>query len=922
MRRLLVFIVAVIALAPVVRAQPVGVSRVLSTFDFEERRLGNVEDLPMHWTKVDGPGLPHYVNGRLSSDLARGGKYSFKFELNGGGLVYRYPAGQIRVQTGAHYRVEGFVHTSPLPNARAQIVAYLTDVDGHTIDGTTRKSQLFATPPDGEPWKRLGVELSADSPDATFLVIELCLLQPEQYASSTLGRQALFDQDIRGAAWWDDVTVAQVPKVRMFTDRPGNVFSRTDPLRLQVLVSDRFTDDLSAQLVIRDATGRTVFQRSGEAMSMATAETLSPGRKQLTLNLPDLPTGWYEAVLVMSSQGQYVGEQTLDLIRLADANGRLPADPRFGVDATQLPFEAWNELTRVLPYLGAGRVKLAVWGKAGDVQQVDPQAFDSVLEKLQELRITPTGCLIDLPPDIAKRESGSSWRQLPHADRALWQPQLAYLIARHANHLDRWQLGADGTDAFVTQPEMRQVYRTIYNEFANLVQHPDLAMPWPAWYDFEGELPATIALSVPSDVLPQQLPLYIQDIRGREGHNLSIALEPVARERYGREVQIRDLAERFCYALVSGADRIDLPLPFTASRPDGDADDGAAPKKIESDSDLEKQPAEMLMILRTLMRVLGGSEFKGKVPIAEGVEAFLFDRGGQGILMLWDRGSQAGVKDLPLNFGPGAARVDLWGNVTPLLNSGVGSRELGVGKNGGGDASPTSDPRPPTPESSDTVAVSVGPMPFFLVDIDGPLAQLRASVRLDNEKVESSFKEHVRKLIFVNPYHTAISGTVKLKVPPGWTINPPTLSFTLNPNERCERELHIQFPYNSFAGNKTIAAQFSVQAERNSTFTLPITVKLGLTDVGLQTLALRDGKDVIVQQMVTNYGDKPIDYTAFAVFPGQARQERLVTNLGPGRTTIKKYRFADVERSPKLRVRSGVKELAGTRILNEEVEIQ
>src|SRR3954468_20868889 len=115
--QLLLLAALIVLTAARASAQPAGVSRVLSTFDFEERRLGNVEDLPMHWTKVDGPGLPHYVNGRLSSDLARGGKYSFKFELNGGGLVYRYPAGQIRVQTGAHYRVEGFVHTSPLPNA-------------------------------------------------------------------------------------------------------------------------------------------------------------------------------------------------------------------------------------------------------------------------------------------------------------------------------------------------------------------------------------------------------------------------------------------------------------------------------------------------------------------------------------------------------------------------------------------------------------------------------------------------------------------------------------------------------------------------------------------------------------------------------------------------------------------------------------
>ena len=87
-------------------AQPAEVKRVLRTFDFEERRLGNKEDLPMHWAKVEGKGLPHYVNGRLATDAARSGTHSFRFDLNGGGLAYRYGPGRIRVQAGAHYRVE------------------------------------------------------------------------------------------------------------------------------------------------------------------------------------------------------------------------------------------------------------------------------------------------------------------------------------------------------------------------------------------------------------------------------------------------------------------------------------------------------------------------------------------------------------------------------------------------------------------------------------------------------------------------------------------------------------------------------------------------------------------------------------------------------------------------------------------------
>ena len=241
--------------------------------------------------------------------------------------------------------------------------------------------------------------------------------------------------------------------------------------------------------------------------------------------------------------------------------------------------------------------------------------------------------------------------------------------------------------------------------------------------------------------------------------------------------------------------------------------------------------------------------------------------------------------------------VDLWGNVTPLAKT---NRDAETGQ----------------------VQLEVGPMPVILLGVDGPMAQFRASVAFDRPLIESSFKAHSRRLRFNNPYRQAISRTVRLKGPAGWTINPPTITFSLNPGEALDREISIEFPYNSFAGPKTIIADFDLQADKTQIFSVPITLQLGLSDVGMQTLALRDGDDVIVQQMITNYGDKPIDYTAFAVFPGQARQERLVTNLGPGHTTLKRYRFTDVKITPEARVRSGVKELVGTRILNEEVEIQ
>jgi len=884
-------------------AQPADVNRVLRTFDFEERRLGNAEDLPMNWNKVEGTGLPHYVNGRLATDRARSGKYSFRFDLNGGSLIYRYDAGRIKVQPGAHYRLEGYVRTTVLPNARARISAYLVDIDGNPLPGTTQHSEVYAARHDDEDWRLLGVDLSADSPKAASMVVELAVLQPQLYTSNTLGQRSLFVQDIHGSAWFDDVTVSQVPRVRISSDRPGNIFRRGDPMRLQVVVSDRFTDDLAAQLVVHDAVGKRVYQRSG-ALEIADAEVLGPGRKRVWLLIPELPAGWYRVSLEMTSRGQYVGDQVLDVIQLADAAPPMPPDDRFGVVATDVPFAAWRELPEVVSTMGAGRVKLAVWNKNEDVLDADPVAFDRMLVRLQDLRVTPTACLVDLPPKIADRlavqarlreaeqaftgakptgpVADSAWPQLLKANNDDWQPELAQLIARHATHLERWQLGADGSDAFVTQPGMREVYDRVYREFSKLVSQPDLAMPWPAWYELDGKLPASVALSVPPQVLPHQIPLYMQDLRSQQGHNLSLTLQLLDRKQYGRDVQIRDFAQRMIYALAADARRIDIALPFTAQ--------GGA-------TDLDKHPQEMLLIARTLMTALGGSTFKGKVPIAEGVEAFLFDRGGQGILVLWDRGDTGGIKPLAINLGEHPLRMDLWGNVSPLLS-------------------------PEEARESGTTQLAIGPTPILLLDVDAQISLLRASVALDRPLLESSFQSHTRRLRFTNPYRVAISGSVKLKAPTGWTINPPTHTFSLNPGESFDHELTIEFPYNSYAGTKTIDVQFALQADRTSNFSVPLTLKLGLSDVGMQSLALRDGNDVIVQQTIQNYGDRGIDYSAFAIFPGQARQERLVTNLGPGRTTIKRYRFKNVKVAPGMKLRVGVKELSGSRILNDEVEVQ
>jgi hypothetical protein len=894
MRHALIAILAALSFSAA--AQPVGVDRVLRNIDFEERRLGNNEALPMHWVKVEAAGFPHYVNGHLASDQAHGGEYSFRFDLNGGSVVYRYEAKQISVNPNASYRIEAWVRTTVLEHARARVTGYLTDLDGHPLVSSVRHSELYTARITDEPWKKLSFDLTSLSPQAAYLIIELELLQPEIYAESSLGQHTLYPQDIHGSAWFDDVTVSQIPRVNLTTGHAGNLFRRGEPIELSMEIHDAFTDDLTVQMIVRDAAGKVVHQRSGIAdMTAHGGKSLS--RSQLLL--PDLPAGWYEVAMSMSSQGQPLGVRSLNLVRLNDDAFTWSPDERFGLIATDLPFESWTELPGVLPYLGVGRVKLGVWSKTADAERINPEAFDIALGKLRELQIRPTACLLDLPPAINRkidehqghnsnldtRTPAASWMRLLKARDEDWHPPLEDLIARHATHLDRWQIGPDGSDLFVTRPGMREVYAKVYAEFASLIRKPDLAMPWPAWYELDRKLASTVAVTVPSSVLPHQLPLYMQDLRSTDAQNVSLTFQLLDRDKYGRDVQVRDMAQRIIYALSANADRIDLPHPFTTVAP-----------AEGTDGDTTQQPQDLFPILRTVLTTLGHAKFVGRVPIADGIEAFLFDRSGQGILVLWDNGRAGTVRQLPINLGDSPRMMDLLGNEIPLVR-------------------PVNDP------ITGTVQLVVGPMPVFLTNIDGPLAQLRASVALDRPLIDSTSAAHMRHIRFKNTYPIHITGSFKLKAPARWSITPSIQDFALNPGEVFDREVSIEFPLSSPAGPRTIDAEFFVQSEKATKFTMPLAVKLGLTDLGMQTLALRDGPDVVIQQIIQNYSDKSLDYNAFAIFPGRARQERLVAALGPGQSTVKRYRFNDVTVPKGSMVRVGVKEIDGSRLLNDEIEV-
>ncbi|HEY0008976.1 MAG TPA: hypothetical protein VGB55_09665, partial [Tepidisphaeraceae bacterium] len=534
--RTLILLIALL-LAAHAGAQPSQVTRVIQSFDFEERGRGNVEDLPMGWSKLEGSGLPHYVNGRLSSDRASSGRHSFRFDLDGGSLIYRYPSGKIPASPGSTFRLSTRVSAAPLANARARLTGYFTDIDGRPIKSSVQHSRSYAGDAEGT-WATLEMDLTAGD-DAAWVVIELGLVQPAVWRQTTLGQSALFEQDIQASAYFDDVSIAQVPQVRLTAGRLGNVFFRSDAPHIKVSIQDRFTQDLVAHLTLHDAEGKSIYQRNG-ALDLLDG----PGGAKLTVvELPELPAGWYRASLRLSSRGTLVSEQVIDFVRLADDGVRVDPDPRFGVIATEWPMNQWNALPKLLPMLGTARVKLGVWTEAGEVDQMTKPKFSQLLEQLRDLRITPTACILAPPPAVAVMVGGSTWDHLLKAPPAAWQPSLSFMVSRYAGFIDRWQFGSDDQAGnFAADANLRTAYAAVRGQFEQLMEKPDLAMPWPAWSAQDERPPAAVALSVPPDVLPPQIPLYLSDLP-TDKLKTSISLQWLQPATYGRLTQLRDMVQ-------------------------------------------------------------------------------------------------------------------------------------------------------------------------------------------------------------------------------------------------------------------------------------------------------------------------------------------------------------------------------------------
>lgn len=933
-------------------------SRTLKTFDFEEVALGNFENTPMFWSKVVGPGYPAYSSGAFDHEVTRSANSSFKLQTAGGSVAYRFspPAEKrIPIYPDADYYILAFVRTSQLKHARADLAAWFVDDQGKLVLNTEMHSRAFQTEATKEPdaWQVLyiympGPTAGGPKPQPTgkgmSLALQVGILQPQQLGAvagggeaEDLGKFSLYQQDIRGAAWFDDIVVFQLPRVHVDVHKqenaatPNGMFGSDERVTLDLLVSDladRPADavrdaPLTVRLRVTDASG-VVF-----ANEQWHASTTPEKAWTEHFSHAPLPAGLYTATMEVLDTGDATHAPALTAQRQAQflclpQQRTATTVPEFGIGATAWSGnpETWKDLPLLLRQLGTGTIQLPAWRREMSddaVARRDPP-FDALVAALRRMNARTIGALSELPVPLALRlGAGISGRgaadesvlALLNADPKLWRPSMAQLVTRLADRIDWWELGSPeylfsgavpGTEGgapsgkngsgLPTNPATRQgdaraaaLFNGTYETLAGLMNQPRLILPWSALVDFDArQFPhAMLDLRLPSVIKPGQIPAYLASFRAEAGGTgrggapektsaprvpLIAHLEGLGEKNYGREDRLADFAQRVVFARIAAPELI-----LYDALPQSVGNLGTTSARDRHG------PDELLLVYSTFVHALGGSTYAGELALAPGVRGFLFKRtadagggGGEksvGTLVTWNEATGATELDLPL--GTRARGIDLVGN----------ARQLGFNP------------------ATQLTRVPVSATPLIVEQIDARPLQLRSSFALSTPTIPAGAGSVRTQVLFTNSYGEALSGTLRLIPPKGWTADPPTLTVALAPGASLQEAVTLRYPFTENAGPKQFGARFTPETPPPGNLLgllhLDLTYPVALTSeqVEMEGFALvQPNGDVSLQQVITNISSTPLNGEAYALVPGFPRQGHYIVGLQPGQTMVKRFIFS------------------------------
>lgn len=820
--------------------------------DFDSAWDANYDGWPDGWTRASGPGYPKYVTIELAPPAGKV-PACLRVALDGGGAIAYSPL--TRARPDGAYRLEVDVQCEGLVRNHVWVSLNFYDADRRPL-GAQRSRRLGGT----TPWTTLAID-SAAPPQAGVRYVGVGLhVEPQ-------GRP-----DVRGGARFRRVRVTRTPRLELDALPTATVFAAPQPIEFRGRASGYASRGTALRFRLTDCQGRVVDELrqplppvAGDWLSLATApapQTSWPTR------LPDF--GFYRASVALEEQGRVLAERGLSLAVVPAAESRGGSDFGWSLrDVPPLPAEALADL---VAQSGLGWIKLPMW-----LDEDDPALAERIelIEAVAARGVRTIGVLDRPPASVAAaiRPAGAlPLAQVLAADPDSWRPSLEGMLARLGLRVRHWQLGADGDEGLLGDPQLGEKLREIRQLFEQMGHGEGLGLGWNWLYPLPTEARGGFAsLSADPELTTDELQASLE-AAPHQGPARWVLLRALQRHEHPPEVRAADLVRQMIAAKAGQADAVFLDQPLDDER-GLLSDDGT--------------PGELFVPWRTAALVLGGSKPLGQIelPLRSANQVFL--RGDEAAIAVW--------ADTPrietLHAGPAARAVDLWGR----------AREIARDESGGW-------------------RLPVGPEPCFVTGVAGPLVQWQLAAELEPRRLPVRLgSAQTLRLTLRNPLSRPASGQLRLVPPDRWRVAPERLAFKLAAGAAQVESLEVALPYHAAVGPQTMRLEFELTADRSYAFCVQREIVVGDDDLELAvTTRLNAAGELEVEQRLANAGAEPLSFRCELFVKGRKRQQSAVLDREQGED-VQLYRLRDGRALIGETIWLRAEEIGGTRVLNAQV---
>ncbi len=855
---------------------PRATARIVHHFDFDERP-DNLEPLPMFWVPFRPTGFPRYAEGGFDAAVGHDAPPSFVLRSNGRNVACRYAGDATRVRSRGAYRVTGFLKSSGLVRARAALAAFFMDDQMRPIAGTYVRTPLYGDSDAGEDaWTPLDLRLPPPPPEALAVGLIAMVLQEQAWNTEPRPRRFVETVDLDASAWFDDITVYALPRITLETSSPANVLPAGRPRYLNAQIQDFDGFGLDAAVSVRDQDGRIV---RAVDVPVQTRPGLQPDR----LVLDDLPPGLYRASLVIRMGGQPIESRDRTFVVLPSDEGRETRHAAsFGVVVSTTDGADADAEAELLRLSGVRAAKIPLWtGQRYSADGLtDGLSRRTALRTLQRSGFSLTAVFAGPSHDMI-RAAGAYPRPLLEIltdDPAGWRESLSVDIAPTVDIFPRWQLGADGDAVIAEDPRLPAALDALRREMTPFINHPTLAVALTTQLA-PGDAPvaAEATVSIGSDVVTDWIAPHVQTAAAVGYNRLHVHLPTGVLSRGTDDPRLATWAQRLLAARHTAAQTVFVDQPWSV---------------LSTDEGDVIEPAAEYAVLRTTAAVIGDRRPDGRIQVGELGSALVFTDGDSSVIGVWDPAAPEDGTEVHIQLGAARSVRDVWGRTFDLPRDGDGRHVLRATR-----------------------------LPLFVEGIEPWVLALRQSVRIDPAHVPFSIAPQTHQFQLTHTGEGALSGTVELVPPPGWTIEPAELNFTLMPGQSLSRPVVLTYDASESAGPTTVRALIHADCGSRYYFDVPVRLELGLADIDVWAVAMVDGANIVIRQVVTNRTDGELNLRGTAAVPGRPRQYQMISALKPGETRAVEYRFAANAAISGENARVGLIELGGSRYHNKEVTL-